>query len=387
MDVDREGPERPRYGKDMHPSNQNFSEQNTMTSSNFYSRQIPLQRAEDDGRVPTSASGSVASSYASQAPESPPLAELNARTWDQTRRFQPRRDQLRPAAPLSEASSSSSGLPVPQYPERLFRVLDSPCASPQVEARSESLSDSDTHTVRNQPIHDPRGYSPSPSSYGNVSTASSEGYSHISTGSLSPRSREYMSPPSPVPPGPNDRRGRKRNRPGYEPSARSSSARSTNHSHRARESRESGHSRQHPPRSSETRTQRQGRRAERSRSRESRGAEARPSRSEYYDDTVASEDYAARDYRAGSSRTPHPPSERHSSQTGRVDFPGDSSQFSPSYLQEMGNLRFGATRNYDAREDEGRYAEEEYDSDDHQFTPEYLRDMARIRHWERGQRH
>lgn len=391
MHMDREEPERPQYGKDMHPSHRNFSAQNTMTSSSFDSRQIPLERAEDERRIPPSASDSVRSSRASQAPESPPLAELNARTWNQTRRTQSQRDYLRPDAPFSQASGFSSGIPVPQYSERIFRRLDSRDTSHPVEDRSEGLSA--RQAAQNQPIRDPREHPPSPSSYGNASTAGSVSYAYLSPGSLSPRSRESMSPPSPVPPGPQDRRGRERNRPRYEPSARSSSTQSEYRSHRDRESRESDHASQYPPRTSERRQRRQGHRDGRSRSRASHHAEARPPRSSGYDNSIASEEYAAREGYAGAPRTPYPPSERQYYQTGGVVFPGDRSQFSQSYLQEMGRIRFDNPGRYDTREDEGRYVEDEvryvedeYDSDDHQFTTDYLREMARIRHGGSGHR-
>lgn len=384
MHVDREERERPRYGRDMHPSNRNFSAQNTMTSSSFDPRQIPLDRAEDERRIPPRASESVTSSYASQAPESPPLAVSNARAWDQTRRFQPQQEYMRPEAPFSEASCSSSGLPVPQYSERFFQGLDSPGTRYPVEDRSEGLSAS--QAARNQPIQDPREHPPSPSSYGQASAAGSEGYSYISPGSLSPRSPEYLFSPSPVLPSPQDSRGRERNRPAYYPPARSSSTQSEYRSHRGRESRESGYSGRPPPRTSETRAQRQGRRHERSRSRESRHAEVRPGRSQRYDDNMASDDNTTRHGYASPSRTPHAQSGRgHSYQTRRVVSPGEDPLFRPSFLQEMGDLRFGRTGSYDTRYDEGQYAEEEYDSNDHQFTPEYLHDMARIRNWGSGQ--
>lgn len=384
MHVDREERERPRYGKDMHPSNHNFSAQNTMTSSSFDSRQIPLERAEDERRIPLSASDSVTSPHASQAPESPPLAELNARTWNQTRRTQSQRGHLRPDAPFSQASGSSSGMPVPQYPDRFFQRLDSRDTLHPVEDRSEGFSA--RQTAQTRPIQGPREHPPSPSSYGNASPAGSVGYDYISPDSLSPRSREYMSPPSPVPPGPQDRRGRERNRPRYEPSARSSSTQSEYRSHRDRESRESDHASQYPPRASERRQRRQGHRDGRSRSRASHHAEARPPRSSEYDNSIASEEYAAREGYAGAPRTPYPPSERQYYQSGGVVFPGDRSQFSQSYLQEMGRHRFGDTGRYDTREDERRYVEEEYDTDDHQFTTDYLREMARIRHGGSGHR-
>lgn len=41
-------PERPRYGKEMHPSNTNFSAHNTMTTSSSNSRQIPLEKEDED---------------------------------------------------------------------------------------------------------------------------------------------------------------------------------------------------------------------------------------------------------------------------------------------------------------------------------------------------
>lgn len=385
MYVDREEHERPRYGKDMHPSNRNFSAQNTMTASSFDSQPIPLEKAEDERRVPPGASESVTSSYASQAPESPPFAVSNARTWDQTRRFQPQGEHVRPEAPFSEASGSSSGLPVPQYSERFFRRLDDRGTPYPVEDRSEGLDAS--QTARNQPTQDPREHPPPSSSYGHASAAGSGGYSYISPGSLSPRSPEYMSSPSPAPPSPQDSRGREHRRPAYYPPARSSSTQSEYRRHRGGESRESRYSRQHPPRSSETRPQleRQGSRHDRSRSRESRHTEARPTRGEWYDDTMAREDYGPRHGYVGPSRTPHAPSgQGHSYQTRRVVLPGDRTQFSRSDLQEMGDLRFGRTGLYDTRYDEGQYAEEEYDSDDHQFTTGYLRDMARIRNWGSG---
>lgn len=383
---DREEPERPRYGKDMHPSNRHFSAQNTTTPSSFDSRQIPLERTEDEEEMLSSVSDSVTTSYVSQAPDSPPLAVSNSRAWDETRTFRSHQDHLRPAAPFSEDSGSSSGLPVPQYSERYFERLGSRSTSHPVEDQFEDAGGS--QAAQSHSIHGSSAYpSSSHSHYDTSSTADSVSYSYIAPDSLPLRSREYIPTPSPAPHSPQDGRGRERNRPVNSSSARSSSIQSEYRIRPVREPRYIERTSRQPPRTSECRRPPQEHRHERSRSRMFRHVEARPSRSERDDDPIPGEDYAARNDHDDYSRAPYSPSGRgHSHRTGGEVFPGDRSQFSPSYLQEMGRLRFGETGTHHTREDEGQYDQEEYNSDDHMFTTEDLRDMARIRYWRSGER-
>lgn len=383
--MDSEETERPHYGKDMHPSNRNFTDENTTTRSSFVSRSIPLRRAGNEEEDQLSASDSVTSSYATQVPDSPPPAVSNAQAWDQTRGFRPHQDHLRPAAPFSESSGSASGLPLPQYSERYFERLGSRGTSRPVEDQSGGISAS--QAAQNQQILDSSGYAASSTSYGNTSTASSVSYSYISHESLTPRPREYVSSPSPAPPGPQDRQGRERHRPEYYPSTRNSSRRPEHRGHRDREFRDSHDPSRHPPRAYEDRERRQGHRDERSRSRMSRQPEHRrpASRPGGYDNTMASEDYApARDggsYAGPSGTSNAPPRREHFYHPGRVEFPGDRSMFSPSYVQRMGDRRFGEAGTYRTHESEGRYFEESSDSDDHMFSSEHLHDMVRPRGW------
>lgn len=388
--MDSEEPERPHYGKDMHPSSRNFTDENTTTPSSFNSRPIPLMRAGNEEEERFSASDSVASSDATQVPDSPPLAVSNAQAWGHTRGSSPHQDHLRPAAPFSESSGSASGLPLPQYSERYFERLGSRGTSRPVGDQSGGIGAS--QAAQNQQILDSSGYAASSTSYGNTSTASSVSYSYISPESLTPRPRESVSSSPPAPPSPQHRQGRERQRPEYHPSAQSSSRRPEYQSQRGRESRESHTPSRHPPRAYEDRERRQGHRDGRSRSRMSRQPEHRrpASRSGGYDNTMASEDYApARD--AGSRTGPSRPSyasprQRYSCQRERVVFPGDRSMFSPSDVQQMGDSRFGGAGAYRTYEDEGRYFEEPSDSDDHMFSTEHLDDMVGPRGWRRNQR-
>lgn len=388
--MDSEEPERPHYGKDMHPSNRNFTDENTTTPSNFASQPIPLRRAEDEEKERLSASESVASSYATQVPDSPPPAVSNAQAWDQTRGSRPQQDHLRPAAPFSDSSGSASGLPLPQYSERYFERLGSRGSSRPVEDQPGGMSAS--QAAQNQQILDSSGYAASSTSYGNASTASSISYSYISPESLTPRPREYVSSPTLAPPDPQDRQGRERQRREYYSSAQSSSRRPEHRDHYDREPRESHSPSRRPPRAYEDRERRQGHRHERSRSRMSRQPEHRrpASRSGEYDNTMASEDYApARDggSRAGPSRPSYAQSgRRYSYQSERVVFPGDRSMFSPSHLQQMGDSRFGEAGAYRTYEDEGRYFEEPSDSDNHMFSPDYLDEMVEPRGWRSDRR-
>lgn len=377
-------PERPHYGKDMHPSNRNFTDENTTTPSSFNSRPIPLRRVENQGEERLSASESV-SSYATQVPDSPTHAVSNAQAWDQTRGSKPHQDHLRPQAPFSDSSGSASGLPLPQYSERYFERLGSRGTSHPVEDQPGGVAAS--QAAQSQQILDSSGYAASSTSYGNTSTASSVSYSYISPESLTPRPREYVSSPPPAPPASQDRQGRQLQRPEYYSFARSSSRRPEHLSHHDRELRESHNPSRRPPRASEDRERRQGHRGERSRSRMSRQPEHRhpASRSGEYDNIMASEDYVpARDggSRAGPSRPSYASlGRRYSYQSERVVFPGDRSMFSPSHLQQMGDSRFGEAGAYRTYEDEGRYFEEPPDSDDHMFSTEHLHDMVRPRGW------
>lgn len=383
--MDSEEPERPHYGKDMHPSNRNFTDENTTTPSSFSSRPIPLRRLENEEGERISALDSFTSSYATQVPDSPPPAVSNAQAWDQTRSSRPHQDHLQPAAPFSESSGSASGLPLPHYSERYFERIGSHGTSRPIEDRSGGISAS--QAAQNQPILDSSGYAASSLSYGNTSTASSVSYSYISPESLTPRPREYVSSPPPAPPVPQDSQGRERRRPEYYPSTRNSLRRPENRSHRDRESRDSHDPSRHPPRAYEDRERRQGHRDERSRSRVSRQPEHRrpASRTGGYDSTMASEDYApARDgggYASPSRTSNAPPRRGYSYQSERVVFPGDRSMFSPYHLHCMGDSRLGETSTYHTYEDEGRYVEESSDSDDHMFSTEHLHDMVRPRGW------
>lgn len=372
--------ERPQYGREMHPDNPNFSRQSTMTPSNFDFRRIPLDNVEYEGSASSSGSDTVTPSYASQSPDSPPFVVSNARAWGQTWGFQPRREQLRPEAPFSEASSSSSEMPLPQFSERYLRRLDSCGTSHPVEHRPGGLSAA--QAAQNQPIQYPRDRPPSVVCDRDSSTADSVSYSYITPSSLAPRSPEYISPPPPAPLSPREDRGREPNRPGRHSSTRSSSRQSELRSRNDEQYRESGRSRQHPPRSSATRTRRQESRDETPSPPVFRHVEARPYRRAGHGNAVESEEYVPRDGYTSAPRAPPAPSRPGPShQTREVVFPGDRSQFSPSYLRDMGRLRFGDTGSYDTRANEGQYDEGDDDSDDHQFSPEYLREMSRIRNW------
>lgn len=444
--VDTEEPEKPLYGKDMHPSNRDFSAQNTMTPSSFESRQIPLDRRESDKAASSSASSSVTYPSTSQDSYVPTDAELGARTWEHVWPSQTRRDSQLSGAPSSERSVSSSGSTVRAFSKRSFEKLEGRDTSPDLEDQPEGRDTS--HAAQHEPQQDSIA-SPSSSALYESSRVS---------GSIQPAAREYYHPPASAQPRheAQDDRGRERNKQGHYSSTRNSSRQSEPRSHREREPRWSDHAqpRQHPHRSSENTTQWHRRRREPSRTRVSHQAEAKPSRSARYDKVSPREPYTRRDDYAGHSRTEHrgersrtrmPPqaeagpsrnarydeartriprqaeaessrsasyddfsargqysrrddyaghstSERarpvraYVQQTERVVFPGDRSQFSPSYLREIGNLRFGNTGRFNDREDEGGYYDEEYDSDNHMYPPEYLHKMVETRGWKGSQR-
>lgn len=367
--MDIEEPRRPQYGTEMHPSHPNFSRENPMTSYGFTSPRIPLQNAGYEEEASPSASDSVPSSYASQAPDSPPIGVSDAQAWDHRRGSTPRPGYLRPAAPFSDESSMSSEWPVPQDSERYFQRPGDRRTSYRTEDQFEDRGAS--RVAQNQRIQDYRGYPSSPASYGNAYTSGSLRYSYVTPDSLSPSPGGRIHRTPPATPAPQDDRGRERGRPRYNSTRRSSSRRSESRDHRGEEFRESMRSRARPPQSSTTRAERQGRRDERSRSRVSQRTEPRPPSRVGYDRTMASEERAAGDARyARDTGTSHAQSGReHSRRTERVVFPGDDTMYTPSYLQEMESQRFG----------ELRYAEDEDDSDDHMFTMKQVQDMMRPR--------
>lgn len=359
--VDTDQPKRPRYGKDMHPSNPNFSAQNTMTPSSFDSPQIPLDRGESEDAAPSSTSGSVPSSNTSQDRYWPTDVELGARAWEHVWPSKLRRDSQRSDAPSSERSASSSDSTVRAFSKKSFEELQRRCTS-QAEQRHGVAASSPPLS----PYENARAPVPPP-----------------------PAQREYHHPPMSAPSlrVPQDDRGRERNRPGHYTSTRNSSRRSESRSHRDTEPRgsEHAHLRQHPPRSSENTTQRHRHQREPSTTRVSHQSEAQPSRSVRYDDFSARD--SRRDGYVGHSTTERaPPGRAYVQQTERVVFPGDRSQFSPSYLQEMGDLRFGNPGRYNDREDRGEHYDDDDNSDVHMFTREQLLDMARTRGWKGSRR-
>ncbi|POS80110.1 hypothetical protein DHEL01_v201482 [Diaporthe helianthi] len=138
---------------------------------------------------------------------------------------------------------------------------------------------------------------------------------------------------------------------------------------------------QYPRRDHDGNPSRREYRREQSRTRMSQEPEGGPSRTRRFEDFSAREQQSrSYGYTGQPSRGTSPAGRRYAHPSERIVFPGDESMFSPSYLQEMGDLRLGGTRRHNDREREGGF-EDEYESDSHMYSKEYLRDMAGTRGW------
>lgn len=379
--------ERPRYGKEMHPSNTNFSEHNTMTSSSFDSRQIPLETGreyenvgdEEDEVVPGNTSDSVTFSYPSQDPDFPDPKKLGAETWGKIwpSSLQSHSAHPQPKAPFTETSSSSSES-IREYSRSYFHSLhDRQIPAP----REYGYEDLDTsQTAQNQPPQGPRVVRPSPASFEDVGATSSIGYSYIIPGSAPLRSREPTSSTSPMLSHPQDDRIHEQNTRGYYSSTHSFSSRSDPRGHRDSESRENRHPGRRSYLSSADRPSRREYRDERPSGYMPHQAQAEPLRSSERNETTASAGFATGDARDGPPRTGYATSGGHFTRPEHTVHEGFRHVPRRSDLPNMEHLSLDDTGRYDTREYGGRY-DDEYDSDNHQFTREQLQDMARTRYW------